>query len=54
MLREDDQPYLVHGIKTFSAYPEKNLLAVLGEWFDDGLWLAYILTVPHPTGSSDL
>ena len=34
---EDDQLGLEHGIKTFSAYPEKNLLAVLEEWFDGGL-----------------
>jgi hypothetical protein len=27
---------LEHGIKTFSAYPEKNLAAVLEEWFVDG------------------
>ena len=23
-----------HGVKTFSAYPEKNLLVVLEEWLD--------------------
>jgi hypothetical protein len=33
---------LEHGIKTFSAYPEKNLFAVLEEWFVDG-WVAYLL-----------
>jgi len=37
-LWEDDQLGLEHGIKTFSAYPEKNLLAVLEEWFAD-LWV---------------
>jgi len=36
---EDDQLGLKHGIKTFSAYPEKNLLAVLEEWFDNGWWV---------------
>ncbi|KAF9643423.1 hypothetical protein BDM02DRAFT_1472159 [Thelephora ganbajun] len=36
---EDYKLELEHGIKTFSAYPEKNLLAVLEEWFDDGWWV---------------
>ena len=27
---------LEYGIKTFSAYPKKNLLAVLEEWFVQG------------------
>ena len=29
---EDDKPDLEHGIKTFSADPEQNSLAVLEEW----------------------
>ena len=29
---EDDQLDIEHGIKTFSAYPGKNLLAVIEEW----------------------
>ena len=33
---EGDQLDLEHGIASFSVYPEKNLLAVLEEWFDDG------------------
>lgn len=39
---ETGQLELEHGIKTFSAYSEKNLFAVLEEWFDNG-WVAYIL-----------
>ena len=31
---------LEHGSKTFSAYPEKNLFAVLEEWLVGG-WVAY-------------
>lgn len=34
---EDHQLGLEHGIKTFLANPEKNLLAVLEEWFDNGM-----------------
>ena len=33
---DDDLSNLEHGIKTFSAYPEKNLLAVVEEWMDHG------------------
>lgn len=51
---QDDQLGLEHGIKTFSAYPEKNLLAVLEEWFDDGLWVTLVPTVLHVVGFSDL
>ena len=32
----DNLSDLEHGIKTFSAYPEKNLLAVVEEWIDYG------------------
>ena len=53
-LWEDDQLDLEHGIKTFSAYPEKNLLAVLEEWFDDGLWVTCVLTVLHVISSANL
>ena len=34
----DDHPDIEHGIKTFSAYPKKNLLAILEEWSEDGWW----------------
>jgi hypothetical protein len=37
---EEDQLGLEHGIASFSVYPEKNVLAVLEEWFDDGRWVA--------------
>jgi len=33
---DDNLSDLEHGIKTFSAYPEKNLLAVVEEWLDHG------------------
>jgi hypothetical protein len=36
---EDNQLALEHGITTFSAYPEKNLLAVVEEWLDDHRWV---------------
>jgi hypothetical protein len=36
---EDDQLGLEHEMTSFSAYPEKNLLAVLEEWFDDDRWV---------------
>jgi len=51
---EDNQLGLEHGIKTFSAYPEKNLLAVLEERFDDALWVTLVPTVLHVVGFSDL
>jgi hypothetical protein len=41
-LWEGHQLGLEQGIKTFSAYPEKNLLAVLEEWFNNG-WVACVL-----------
>ena len=40
---EDNQLGLEHGIKTFSAYPGKNLLVVLEEWFDHNGWVPYVL-----------
>ena len=36
---EDDQLGLEYGVKSFSAHPEKNLLVVLEEWFDDNRWV---------------
>ena len=42
---EDDKLDLEHGIKTFSAYPEQNSLAVLEEWYDDNWCVACILKV---------
>ena len=44
--REDDQLDLEHGIKTFSAYPGKNLLAILEEWVDHGGGVPYVLDHP--------
>jgi len=42
---------LEHGVKTFSAYPEKNLLVVMEEWFDV---LECVLNVLRQIGLSDL
>lgn len=51
---EDDQLGLEHGIKTFSAYPEKNLLAVLEEWLDGSSWVTLAPMVQRVVVFSDL
>ena len=42
---EDGKLDLEYGIKTFSAYPEQNSLAILEEWYDDNWWVACVLKV---------
>ena len=50
---EDDQLGLEHGIKTFSAYPEKNLLAILEEWYDLNLWVVHTQTISRAVDFSN-
>jgi len=50
---EDDQVGLEHGIKTFSAHPEKNLLAIFEEWLDHIRWVTQIPKLLH-IGSTNL
>ena len=50
---EDDQLDLEHGIEMFSAYPEKNLLAILEEWFDLNLWVVHAQTISRTVDFSN-